>query len=96
MGYTSEGIGYQSRDTSLEAASYDKGGKMSLREKAYKVIEQSLIPMSADHVADELQKSFISVRPRITELVNEGRIRDSGDRGKSRWGKTCILWESVD
>jgi predicted ArsR family transcriptional regulator len=96
MGYTNEGIGYQNRDTSLKAASYDKNGKLSLREKAYKVIKQSLLPISADQVADKLQKSFISVRPRITELVNEGRIRDSGKRGKSLWGKTCILWESVD
>lgn len=96
MGYTNEGIGYQDRDTSLEAALYDKSGKLSLREKSYKVIKKSLLPMSADQVADELQKSFISIRPRITELFNEGRIRDSGKRGKSQWGKACILWESVD
>lgn len=96
MGYTDEGIGYQKRDTSLAAAESDKAGKITLREQVFNVIEQSPVPMSADEVAEELGKSFISIRPRVTELSNEARVKDSGLRGTTQHGKSCILWEVAD
>lgn len=93
MGYTEEGIGYQSRDTSLAAAEANTGKKVSLREQVYKLLLQSAIPLSADQIADQLGRSFISIRPRVTELSNDLRVEDSGKRGKTQWGKSCILWQ---
>jgi len=94
MGYTKENIGYQSRDTSLAAAEADTDKKVNLREQVYKLLLQSAIPLSADQIADQLGRSFISIRPRVTELSNDGRVKDSGKRGKTQWGKSCILWEA--
>ena len=96
MGYTDDGIGFQNRDTSIEAAISDKKGKLSLREQAYQVIEEAASPLSADDVANILDRPFISIRPRITELCNQKRIQDSGLRGKTQWGKKCILWETYE
>jgi len=93
MGYTEEGIGYQSRDTSLAAAEENIDKKVSMREQVYKLLLQSAVPLSADQIAEQLGRSFISVRPRVTELSNALRVEDSGKRGKTQWGKSCILWQ---
>jgi len=87
MGYTEEGIGYQSRDTSLAAA------EENIDKKVKKLLLQSAVPLSADQIAEQLGRSFISVRPRVTELSNALRVEDSGKRGKTQWGKSCILWQ---
>lgn len=92
MSYTSEGIGYQKRGTSYAAAVSNKSAKLTLRDQVYNLLLDADRPLSADQVADQLGRSFISVRPRVTELSNAQLIRDSGERGKTQWGKSCILW----
>ena len=96
MGYTEEGLGFRDRDTSLEAAIANKSGKLSLREQVFDVLNEASSPLSADDVANILDRPFISIRPRVTELCNEKRIQDSGLRGTTQWGKKCILWETYD
>ena len=49
--------------------------------------------MSTEQIAAKIAKPFPSVQPRTSELANEGKIVDSGQRGKTQWGKPCILWE---
>ena len=95
MPYTKEGIGYRNRDTSIAAAKSNIEGKLTLKEQAYNAIASSAMPLSADEIAEKIGRPFISVRPRITELANEGRICDSNKRGKTQWGKACILWSVV-
>jgi hypothetical protein len=93
MGYTEEGIGYQHRDTSLAAASNVGGKKTTLREQVYTLLTQTPTPLSTEQVAEILGRPYVSVQPRLSELSNDRRIRDSGRRGKTQWGKACILWE---
>ena len=93
MGYTEEGIGYQHRDTSLAAADDSKGKKATLREQVYKLLTQTPIPLSTEQIAETLGRPYVSVQPRLSELSNDNRIKDSGERGKTQWGKSCILWE---
>tara|TARA_Y100000361_G_C11124786_1_gene325277 strand:- start:786 stop:1148 length:363 start_codon:yes stop_codon:yes gene_type:complete len=95
MPYTKQGIGYQNRDTSLEAATSNVSAKVSLRDRVLAVIRESETPISADDIAEQLDKSFISIRPRVTELAGDLYIKDSGHRGKTTFGKSCILWEAV-
>jgi hypothetical protein len=94
MGYTKENIGYQNRDTSLAAAKAGTGKKVSLREQVYKLLLRSVIPLSTEQIAERLMRPYVSVQPRISELSNDGRVKDSGKRGKTQWGKSCILWEA--
>lgn len=93
MGYTEEGIGYQHRDTSLAAADDSKGKKVTLREQVYQLLTQAPIPLSTEQIAEMLERPYVSVQPRLSELSNDRRIKDSGKRGKTQWGKACILWE---
>ena len=93
MGYTEKGIGYQHRDTSFAAADDSNGKKVTLREQVYKLLTQAPIPLSAEQIASMLERPDVSVKPRLSELSNERRVKDSGNRGKTQWGKACILWE---
>jgi|TARA_R110000822_G_scaffold14939_6_gene52071 hypothetical protein len=93
MGYTEKGIGYQHRDTSLAAAEDNEGNKVTLREQVYRLLLQATAPLSTEQVARELDRPYVSVQPRISELSNESRVEDSGKRGKTQWGKSCILWQ---
>ena len=93
MGYTEEGIGYQHRDTSLAAADDSKGKKVTLREQVYQLLTQAPIPLSTEQIAEMLGRPYVSVQPRLSELSNDRRIKDSGKRGRTQWGKACILWE---
>lgn len=93
MGYTTEGIGYQKRDTSVAAANSGVRKKLTVRDLVYKALSKSKRPMSTEQIAAKIKKPFPSVQPRTSELANEGKIVDSGQRGKTQWGKPCILWE---
>jgi hypothetical protein len=93
MGYTEEGIGYQRRDTSLAAAEDSAGKKVTLREQVYTLLTKSPTPLSTEEIAQHLERPYVSVQPRLSELSNDRRVRDSGKRGKTQWGKACILWE---
>lgn len=46
--------------------------------------------------AGRLGLSILSVRPRITELARDGKVRDSGDRRHNASGKRAIVWAPVN
>jgi predicted ArsR family transcriptional regulator len=52
--------------------------------------------LSADQVAARLGVSPLSTRPRCTELVQAGRIRDSGRRTRNDSGRQAIVWVAVE
>lgn len=80
-------------ETSREAA---KGSKKTLRQRVLERIERG--PASAEMIFAELraegvQTVLTSIRPRCTDLLKRGLVRDSGQRGKSEGGKRSIIWE---
>lgn len=95
MGYTKEGVGYQGGDTSLQAAQSNVGKKLTLREQVKNVLCGTSKALSTEQIAEMLGRPYVSVQPRLSELANDGLIRDSGKRGKTQWGKQCILWEAL-
>ena len=51
-------------------------------------------PATADQVAEGLDYSILTIRPRMSELHAKNLIRDTGDRGiNSHSGKRAIKWE---
>jgi hypothetical protein len=92
MPYTREGIGYQGRDTSMNAANSNVKGRQTIRDQVYEALASSPLPLSTEELAEKIGKPFASVQPRTSELCNDGRICDSGKRGRTQWGKACILW----
>lgn len=93
MGYTQESIGYQSTDTSKQAALSNVDKKLTIREQVYEMLSNAKFPLSTEEIASQLNKPYVSVQPRISELCNLNMVKDSGRRGTTQWGKPCILWE---
>ncbi|HVO01480.1 MAG TPA: hypothetical protein VMT54_04725 [Candidatus Cybelea sp.] len=49
-------------------------------------------PMTADEVAETIGESILNVRPRVSELVKLGALRDSGIRGRNMSGHKAAKW----
>jgi predicted ArsR family transcriptional regulator len=93
MGYTHQGIGYQSTDTSKFAAKSNTELKISIRDQVLKLLTEADVAMSAEAVSEALGRPQVSVQPRLTELKNAGLIEDSGNRRQTKWGKPSIMWQ---
>ena len=97
MPYTKEGIGYQNTDTSYEATSPIKD-KLILREKIYNymvdtIVERKIhIGLSGTQIANCLNLSVLTVRPRLTELKDQRKIFPQSNRYKNPNGKTEIMY----
>jgi len=85
--------GFQDTDTSKAAADSVAPNAHTLRDDALQVLKVG--PRTADEVAAVMGKSNLSIRPRITELVLQGRIFDTGERRRNASGKSAIVWRVV-
>lgn len=95
MPYTVTGVGFQRTDTSRAAAFGVEPKAKNLRERVLEAIKSAPRPVSTEEIAVQLRKPESSVQPRTSELRNGGLIKDSGERGETKWGKACILWQVV-
>ena len=94
MPYTQDGIGFQNTDTSKAAAA--TGGKLRARDAMQNYFEAwPELKFSPEQLSARLEIPECTIKPRLTELKNDGIIQDSGKRGETKWGKPCILWELV-
>ncbi|MBV7408727.1 hypothetical protein [Maritimibacter sp. DP1N21-5] len=96
MPYTKDGIGYRHTDTSEAAAQSAKTSAETLRARVLDVLAASAIPRSAEGIARSMGEHPASVKPRISELRNAGKVRDSKKRGRTDMGRSCILWELTE
>lgn len=87
--------GAKARDTSFEAADQIAPRAPILRARCLEALEHSN-GLTADEVAGRLGLSILSVRPRITELARDGKVRDSGARRNNASGKRAIVWMAVN
>jgi hypothetical protein len=78
--------GAQAADTSQAAADAIAPTAPLLRARALDVIERSN-GLTADQVAACLGLSILSIRPRVTELLRLGKIRDTGECRPNASGK---------
>lgn len=81
--------GWKKRDTSKEAAASIKS---SVKEIHNTIMNRLNSPMTADEMAFDLGMDPLYIRPRFSELSKKNRIKDSGDRHKTRFGKNAIAW----
>jgi len=95
MPYTQEGVGYQKTDTSRAAARSNYPGKLSARDRVLQLLQKMPLSLTSHEIADVLQIPEVTVRPRLSELRNDDKIVDSGQRGETPWGKKCIKWRSA-
>jgi len=93
MGYTPDGIGYQSTDTSKFAATSNVEHKKTIRDQVLELLTTTNDQMSVEQVSECLGRAQVSVQPRLTELKNDGLVEDSGQRRQTKWGKPSIMWQ---
>ncbi len=85
-------IAYQGHSTTSERAAQEiAGGAASLRRKVLDFV-QSNGPSSDDEIQEALSINPSTERPRRIELCKLGLLRDSGLCGKTRSGRSCVLW----
>jgi hypothetical protein len=85
--------GSKASGPSGDAAQAISGSAKILREQVLQAIAAAPTGLSADSVADLLNKSVLSVRPRVSELRRLGEICPSNRRAKNQSGMTATVWE---
>ena len=76
--------------TSEAAADSMKPKAAGLRGRVLAVLHHA--DMTADECAQVLNKSVLSIRPRLTELKEAGQIEDTGIRRENLSGRNAIVW----
>lgn len=92
MPHTADGIGHRELETSENAAA-EVAGKAPFWRL---MVMQSLSmdgPATADEIAERLGSNPLTISPRVSELRNEGKIRDTGQRRKNASGKGAAVWQ---
>ena len=84
--------GFKVPGPSQDAATAISSTAGTLRDKVLKTIADAPDGLSADEVADRLNKSVLSVRPRVSELRRAGEIRPTMQRAKNESGMSATIW----
>ncbi|WP_271557813.1 hypothetical protein [Bradyrhizobium sp. CCBAU 45394] len=84
--------GFKAHGPSEDAATMMAATARSLRERVLATIAASAAGLTADEVAAQLNKSILSVRPRVAELHRQGEIRPAVNRGTNASGMTASIW----
>lgn len=85
--------GYKDRDTSRKAADHVASRAELLRDRCAALVgAYAQVGRTADEAAADLGESILSIRPRFTELLHMGRIKDSGQRRRNESGRSAKVW----
>ena len=87
--------GSKAAGTSLQAADEMKGPASILRTRVMVLLEHNVDGVTADEAAAALCQSVLSIRPRFSELLAKGFIKDSGERRRNTSCKTATVWQIV-
>jgi hypothetical protein len=68
----------------------------TLRAKCLQLVKVARAGLTASEVATALDWDLCSVRPRFTELLRDGKIKDSGERRKARTRVGEIVWIATE
>lgn len=81
-------------ETSRTAAEDIKSHAETLRSKCFNRL-QLYGPRTADELAGEIGEGILSVRPRISELVRQGRGTATELRRQNASGKSAVVWRAA-
>lgn len=82
--------GYRDKDTSKEAAHKYAGKSKMLCDEIEAILKSGA--MSAYDLARLFNEPITSIRPRLTQLKNQGKIEDSGERHITEGGCREKVW----
>lgn len=84
--------GFKEGDTSRKAADSMKDGAPLLQRRCLAALRAAPGGLTDDQIAAQIGETILSVRPRVTELLRDGRVRDSGQRRKNESGRSAKVW----
>jgi hypothetical protein len=84
--------GYKAHGPSKDAATAIAGVAVTLRDQVREVIVNCPNGVTTDEIAHKLNRSVLSVRPRVSELHRQGEIRQTGARGTNESGMSASVW----
>lgn len=84
--------GYKDGDTSRKAAASMESAAPLLQRRCLAALREAPDGLTADQIAAWIGETILSVRPRVTELLRDGKIRDSGQRRKNDSGRSAKVW----
>ena len=87
--------GFKENSTSREAAKKFTPQAVTIREKVAKLYACGYVG-TPDRIAKALGLSILAVRPRVTELVKQQKLRDTGRREKNDSGMSAKVYEWAD
>ena len=82
--------GWKKTDTSEQAALAMLPKSKRLQRLVLEELEKG--EGTADDIARRIGEDFMSIRPRLSELFKDGKVIDTKRRGKSRSGKSAIIY----
>lgn len=90
------GPGAADTDTSIAAAEDIAPKAGDIRTRVHRCLKRHYPDgLTTDECASKLGLSILTIRPRFSELKNEGKIRDSNRRRINASGKKAIVWYSA-
>jgi transcription initiation factor IIE alpha subunit len=96
MPYNDEGVGWKRTDTSAQAAEEITPKAATVRVKVETALRDHADGLTGDELSEQLRIDKLTVRPRITELREAGRVVDTGRRRMNHIGKRVIVWAHRD
>jgi len=88
--------GFKSRGTSSQAARRIAPHAEALRVRVFAFLKANYpAPFTADEEADRLGISFLSVRPRLSELRRSALVEPTTERRKNKSGMMARCWRAV-
>jgi hypothetical protein len=82
--------GYKISGTSQEVAQAMQGKAPILSAKVLQVLQ--CYELTTDECADVLNESVLSIRPRFSELQQQGRIEKTNERRRNASGHSASVW----
>ena len=89
--YPPAGTAMGKTDTSAKAGEKIHPKAPNLRQRVRDLMADGR-GRTADEISSALNKSILSIRPRVTELGNADEIIDSGTRRENSFGNSMIVW----
>jgi predicted HTH transcriptional regulator len=84
--------GFKAAGTSRTAAEKVRPQALTLREQVLALLQRA--SLTADECAAKLDKSILSIRPRLSELLALGKIYDTGRTRANASGIQATVWKA--
>lgn len=91
-----DAAGYRRPGPSQDAAEAIGTDAANLRSRVLTAFRAAPGGLTADEAAAVVQRSVLSVRPRVAELHRMGEVRQTGERRKNGSGMTATVWCVAD